>query len=191
MRPDESFLQQPVRSLQTMLRVLAEHDDRYHTVVPDGIYGPTTVSAVSNFQRIHGLPVTGITNQETWEAIVAEHEPALIYVVEAQPLEIILNPNEVLRRGDESPYLYVAQALLLVLAEVYGSVGRPTQSGILDEATADSLSSFQALSGLPMTGELDKRTWQQLALHFPLAANLGQGKTQAESLRNHKQIVNF
>ena len=40
MRPAESFIEQPVRSLQTMLRVLAEDDQRLPTVVPDGIYGP-------------------------------------------------------------------------------------------------------------------------------------------------------
>ena len=179
MRPDESFIQQPVRSLQTMLRVLAEQDERYASVIPDGIYGPSTVTAVSNFQRLHGLPVTGVTDQPTWEAIVAAYEPALILVAEAQPVEIILNPNEVLRRGEESPYLRVAQALLWVLSDVYGSVGRPSQNGLLDEITADSLASFQALSGLPMTGELDKITWQQLALHFPLAANLGHGQPQS------------
>lgn len=181
MRPDESFLQQPVRSLQTMLRVLAEQDPRHTTVVPDGIYGQSTVAAVSNFQRMHGLPVTGVTDQDTWDAVVAEYEPALILVAEAQPVEIILNPNEVLRRGDESPYLRVAQALLWVLSETYESVGRPSQSGILDSATSDSLSSFQALSGLPMTGELDKITWKTLALHFPLAANQGKGLSQAEA----------
>lgn len=179
MRPDESFIQQPVRSLQTMLRVLAEQDARYLTVVPDGIYGQTTVAAVSNFQQNHGLPVTGITDQDTWEAIVLEYEPALVHVREAQPVEIILNPNEVLTRGDASPYLRVAQALLWVLSETYGSIGSPGQSGILDAETADSLSSFQALAGLPMTGELDKITWQQLALHFPLAANLGKGEPQS------------
>lgn len=183
MRPDESFVGQPVRSLQTMLRVLAEHDDRYATVIPDGIYGPSTMSAVSIFQRNHGLPVTGITDQNTWEVIVSEYEPALIHVVEAQPVDIILNPNEVLRRGDTSPYLYVAQALLQVLAETYSSVGIPSHSGILDEMTADSLSSFQTLIGLPMTGELDKITWKHLALHFPLAANLGRGQDQAAMRR--------
>lgn len=183
MRPDESFIQQPIRSLQTMLRVLSEHDDRYSSIIPDGIYGQSTVSAVSNFQRIHGLPVTGVTDQDTWEMIVAAYEPALIHVVEAQPLEIILNPNEVLRRGDESPYLLVAQALLLTLSNVYASVARPSQTGILDDITADSLASFQSLSGLPMTGELDKITWQQLALHFPLAANLGKGQPQSANPR--------
>lgn len=183
MRPPESFIEQPIRSLQTMLRVLSERDDRYQSIVPDGIYGQSTISAISNFQRLHGLPVTGVTDQNTWERIVAEYEQALIHVIEAQPLEIILNPNEVLRRGDESPYLYVAQALLLVLSKVYASIAPPNQNGILDEATSDALSSFQALSGLPMNGELDKITWKQLALHFPLAANLGMGSVQAGSGR--------
>ena len=171
MRPNESFVGQPVRSLQTMLRVLAERDDRYTPIIPDGVYSAQTMAAVSNFQQNHGLPVTGITNQETWEAIVAEYEPALTHVDQAQVVEIILNPNEVIRRGQSNPYLYVAQAMLLVLSQMYG-IGRPSQSGTLDSATSDSLASFQALNNLPMTGELDKITWKHLALHFPLAANL-------------------
>ena len=172
MRPEESFIQQPIRSLQTMLRVLSQRDNRYQSVIPDGIYGPSTVSAVSTFQRHHGLPVTGVTDQDTWEQIAALYEPALIHTAEAQPVEIILNPNEVLHRGDSSPYLHVAQALLLVLSEEYESIGRPSQNGILDENTSDALSSFQMLSSLPMTGHLDKETWKHLALHYSLAANL-------------------
>ncbi len=178
MRPDESFVSQPVRSLQTMLRTLAEYDPRYQTVVPDGVYSPQTVQAVAQFQQNHALPVTGITDQRTWEEISTRYEPALVFVDQAQPVEIILNPNEVLKFGDSSPYLYVAQALLLVLAQVYGSIGTPSVSGILDAPTADSLSSFQALIGLPMTGDLDKLTWKHLALHFPLAANLGNADSQ-------------
>ena len=41
MRPPESFIEQPVRSLQTMLRVIAEDDPTFPTVVPDGIYEDT------------------------------------------------------------------------------------------------------------------------------------------------------
>ena len=69
MRPNESFIGQPVRSLQTMLRVLAEQDERQPSVVPDGIYGPNTVTAVSAFQRRSGLPVTGITDLATAESL--------------------------------------------------------------------------------------------------------------------------
>lgn len=172
MRPGESFVSQPIRSLQTMLRVIAEQDPSYETLIPDGIYGPATMSAVSVFQRRHGLPVTGVTNQDTWEAILARYDPALIRIAEAEPVEIILNPNQVIRKGERHPHLYLVQAMLIVLAEAYKSIGMPSQSGLLDEATADSIASFQALNGLPMTGHLDKQTWKHLALHYPLAANL-------------------
>ena len=159
MRPNESFIGQPIRSLQTMLRVIAEQDNRYSSVVPDGIYGNDTRNAVSTFQRRHGLPVTGVTDQDTWEAIVGVYDPALIQVAEAEPLYVVLNPNQVIRKGERHPHLYLVQ-------------GMPSHSGILDDPTADAIASFQYLSSLPMTGNLDKHTWKHLALHYPLAANL-------------------
>ena len=171
MRPPESFIGQPVRSLQTMLRVIAQEDARQPNVIPDGIYGVQTTSAVSAFQRNHGLPVTGVADQPTWEAIVAVYEPAMTRVGPAQPLEIILHPGQVIRRGDREPNVYILQAVLIVLSESYHSITPPGVTGILDEATAAALEAFQSLSGLPETGELDKVTWKQLALHYPLASN--------------------
>ena len=172
MRPDASFIGQPIRSLQTMLRVLAENDSSYETLIPDGIYGDATRSAGARFQRRHGLDVTGVTDQDTWDAIVAEYEPALVNVNFAQPIEIILSPGQILRRGERNVNLYLVQAVLMALADIYGSIPAPSMSGILDDATVDSLSSFQQLTGLPMTGQVDKQTWKHLALHFPLASNL-------------------
>jgi len=172
MRQPESFIGQPIRSLQTMLRLIAEHDPSHQRILPDGIYGPETVSAVSTFQRLHGIPATGVTDQQTWEAVVEHYEEALIQQTEAEALWVILNPGQVLRKGERHPHLYLVQAMLTVLAKQYESIGMPSSSGILDEATADALSSFQALNGLPMTGHLDKHTWKHLVLQYPLAANL-------------------
>ena len=172
MRPLSSFVGQPIRSLQTMLRVIAEDDPSHLRIVPDGIYGPETTAAVSTFQRKHGLPVTGVTDHATWEAVVGAYTPALVRIDAAHPVDIIMNPGQVIRRGGSNPHLYLAQAMLTVLADIYKSVAEPTHSGILDEPTVDSLSSFQILCGLPMTGTLDKHTWKHLALHYPLATNL-------------------
>ena len=69
MKPKEAFLGQPIRSLQTMLRVLAENDDASKPLIPDGIYGPDTMEAVRIFQRLHRLPITGVTDLLTWEAV--------------------------------------------------------------------------------------------------------------------------
>jgi len=170
MRPGSSYIGQPIRSLQTMLRVLAEDDPNHPSVIPDGIYGPETAAAVSRFQRLHGLPVTGVADQTTWEEIVLQYDEALIRVDEAWPVHIILEPGQLIRRGEEHPHLHLVQAMLTVLSNAYDSIPAPGKSGILDEATADSLGGFQQLSGLPMTGQLDKRTWKHLALQYPLAA---------------------
>ena len=172
MRPMESFIGQPIRSLQTMLRVIAENTPGMDSLIPDGIYGPETVRIVSAFQRRHGLPVTGITDQPTWEAIVSVYEPALVEQDRAQPVEILLNPAQIIRKGERHPHLYLVQSILTVLSDSYNSIPAPSINGILDNETEDSLFQFQQLSGLPGTGHLDKNTWKALALHYPLAANL-------------------
>ena len=172
MRPPESFLGQPIRSLQTMLRVIAENTPGMESIVPDGIYGPETVRIISAFQRSHGLPVTGITDQATWEAVVTVYEPALVEQDQAQVVEIILNPAQVIRKGERHPHLYIVQSMLKVLSQTYGSIADLSITGILDDATEDALFVFQQLSGLPATGQLDKHTWKHLALQYPLAANL-------------------
>lgn len=171
MRPTESFIGQPIRSLQTMLRVIAEDDGRLPTVVPDGIYGQQTMNAVSAFQRRYSLPVTGVTDNSTWDKIVEIYEPALVRVGKAEPIEIILGPGEVFRLGDSSPYLYLAQSMLTVLAGEYPSLDIPPHSGVVDPATAAALAAFQLLAGLPETGELDKVTWKHLSKQFTLSAN--------------------
>lgn len=171
MKPSESFVGQPVRSLQTMLRVLAEDDSRLPKVVPDGIYGPLTMQAVSAFQRQNQLPVTGIADQPTWDAIVNVYEPALIRIDKAQPIEIILDPGEVFRYGDSSPYIYLMQSMLTQLSGDHPAVTSPGHSGMIDDSTAQSLRGFQALAGLPVNGELDKTTWKHLVHHFSLNAH--------------------
>ena len=171
MRPEESFINQPVRSLQTMLRVLSEDDRSLPTVVPDGIYGQETINAVSAFQRRHGLPVTGVTDQATWDRIVEQYKPALVRVDKAEPIEIILEPGAVFRLGDRSPYIYLMQSMLTVLAEVHDNLDPPPHSGTLDSGTSEALAAFQLLAGLAPTGELDKNTWKFLVRQFSLAAN--------------------
>lgn len=171
MRPPESFVQQPIRSLQTMLRVLAEDDNRLPTVVPDGIYGPDTMNAISAFQRLQGLPVTGVADQPTWDLIVVNYEPALIRVGKAQPIEIVMDPGQIFRSGDSSPYIYLLQSMLTQLSNDHTTIPAPEHSGVMDKTTADSLAAFQRLAGLPITGELDKITWKHLVHQFTLNAH--------------------
>lgn len=179
MRPNESFVSQPVRSLQTMLRVLGEDEPALKNVVPDGFYGDQTRNAVYHFQRSRGIPATGVTDQQTWERIVTDYEPALTRLIPAEPVQIILEPGQVIKRGESSIYLYLIQAVLLTLSEIYASIAAPEVTGILDAPTSDAISTFQYLSGLPQTGELDKVTWKHMARHYTLASNLN-GKVRRD-----------
>ena len=187
MRPGDSFIAQPVRSLQTMLRVLAEDDQRLPPVVPDGIYGPSTMNAVSAFQRQNGLQVTGITNQETWDLIVQRYEAALVRIGKAQPIEILIDPGQVFRKGDQNPYIHLLQAMLMQLSTDHPTIPSPGFGGILDEETEDSLRAFQKLSALPETGEFDRSTWKHLVLQFTLNAN----HHQADHRNVSSHTVNF
>jgi peptidoglycan hydrolase-like protein with peptidoglycan-binding domain len=154
-----------------MLRVLAEDDTSLPPLVPDGIYGQETIGAVTAFQRNNQLPATGIADQQTWEAIAKAYDTALIRVGKAEPIEIIMDPGQVFILGEESPYILLAQSMLIFLSGDFDSIPTPNHTGILDRETARSLSGFQVLNGLPETGQLDKITWKNLSKQFTLHAH--------------------
>lgn len=170
MRPEESFVGQSIRSLQTMLRVIAEDDPNLPILIPDGIYGPSTMIAVTAFQRREGIPITGIADELTWDRVVAAYEPALIRVGKAEPIEILLEPGQIIIIGESSPYVYLVQGMLAQLSKEHYDILLPGFSGTLDADTADSLKGFQKLAGLPATGTLDRITWKHLVRQFTLNA---------------------
>ena len=172
MRPRSCYVSQPVRSIQTMLRVIGMKKDSAATLIPDGIYSQQTMSAVSGFQRRAGLPVTGVTDDLTWARITREFDPAAVEANAAQPLDVILQPWQVIGKGQSDPCVHLVQGMLLLLSQVYSSVLPPSMTGTVDLPTSGSLASFPALCSLPETGELDKITWKCLVLHYPLASNL-------------------
>ena len=55
-----------VTELQRQLIRIRQNYPALPALTADGIYGPATENAVSSFQRIFDLPVTGITDYATW-----------------------------------------------------------------------------------------------------------------------------
>ena len=172
MKPGESFVGQPIRSLQTMLRVIAEDGGYIPTVVSDGIYGPGTMSSVAAFQRYHGLPVSGVTDQATWEKVAEIYDLSIVNIGKTEPIEVLFEPGQVFKLGDSGPYLYLTQSMLIWLALDHLTIPEPNHTGVLDRETADALRAFQLLSGLPETGELDRNTWKNLSNKFLIQAQI-------------------
>lgn len=173
MKQPANYIGKPIRSLQTMLRVLAENDSRLQSLVPDGIYGKDTMASVTAFQRRYGLPVTGVTDQATWDQIAIAYELALIEQDAAEALTIVMDPGQRFSADMHSPHIYLVQAIFLALAELFADFPAVEANGTLDLPTQDALRYFQRSSNLPVTGELDKRTWRSLARFYALEAGTG------------------
>lgn len=169
MNTPRSYYNQPVRSLQQMLRTVSQHTGDIDRLIPNGIYDPQTQAAVSQFQRSHGLPVTGVADRETWEALVKAYEEALHTVSPAQPIHLDLQLDFPPNSTQYHPLTHLAQCMLHFLAHRTGSILQPTPSGSMDDVTSQALADFQQLCGLPMTGTLDKKTWKHLAQHYSAA----------------------
>lgn len=171
MKPGESFVGQPIRSLQTMLRTIAQVDPNQITVVPDGVYTSQTADAVRSFQENNALPVTGVADQDTWDRIVAAYRPARIETSPAEPVFITLNPGQTFGPGQRHHHIYLVQAMLTLLAEAYPGFPIVTFTGIFDQQTEEAIRALQILSGGEPTGILDKKTWKELVLHHGSAAD--------------------
>ena len=166
---ERQFYNQPIRSLQTMLRTISLFNDEYERIIPDGIYGPETQNAISTFQRNRGLPVTGITDRRTWEEIVRQYDEAVVSLSPAQPVDFQMRNELPYSRGDHSARVKMAQCMLCWIADRYACVCPPNDSGTMDEMMVNSVSEFQNLNALPVTGKLDKTTWKHLVLQFAMS----------------------
>lgn len=60
-----------VRQMQQQLARIAKSYPAIPSIVADGIYGSRTKEAVQQFQRVFGLPVTGVVDYQTWYKISA------------------------------------------------------------------------------------------------------------------------
>ncbi len=52
--------------MQEQLNRIAQTYPALPSVTADGIYGENTRQAVADFQRVFGLPITGVVDYPTW-----------------------------------------------------------------------------------------------------------------------------
>lgn len=162
----------PIFDLQTMLRTLSPELG----LGSDGIYGEQTKEAVRRFQQANGLTESGVTDAETWNAIVSAYERTEPLRAPAAPLRIVLQPYQVISPGEENLHMYLVQGMLLAMGRLYAGLPRVQVSGILDASTQKALRYLQSRSGLAETGALDKLTWRILAEQYRSAVGDGTGR---------------
>ncbi|MFD3155513.1 peptidoglycan-binding protein [Haloimpatiens sp. FM7330] len=85
----------PVRTVQKYLNRISENYPAIPKVIVDGLYGEKTKESVSTFQKIFGLPVSGIVDYSTWYKI-SDIYVGVTKIAELQPRD---ENKRILTRG--------------------------------------------------------------------------------------------
>ena len=136
----------------------------------DGIFGSRTEAAVRKFQEIFGLAPDGIVGKATWYALVRLYT-AVTSLSELrsqgqQFYAISWEYPDPLQEGDTGDKVRHLQYMLSVLSSYIPEVPPLQIDGIFGPATRNAVIGAQGYFGLPQTGEVDDRTWDEIYDQF-------------------------
>ncbi len=150
-----------VRQLQSYLRTIQRYRTGSTLVPDDGIFGSRTAAAVREFQQEEGLPVTGVVDRATWDALYLAYLHVLAILSPPAPIQSYQSPETALVPGDQGDGVAFLQVMLRRLAQRFPEIPVETViTGIYSPTTAEAVASIQRQSGLPVTGNTDKATWE-------------------------------
>ncbi len=136
----------------------------------NGDFNLITVAAVRKFQGIFGLEANGVVDEATW------YQLSYIYSVvkrlselETEGVEYTsytqILPTE-LSLGYDGVGIDLLQYFLSVIALFNTSFPQVQITGVFDEVTQDAVETLQRNNGLPVTGVVDKETWDLIYDQF-------------------------
>lgn len=170
-----------VRELQYYLYIVAAYESSLPSVSIDGQFGARTQAAVKAYQSLAGLTADGIVGQKTWNALYAQASKLRL----SGPVVTIARmawPGRALKQGDTGDAVLYWSTLLERIAYYFYSVQSIGRTSVFTSALVTSTRSFQALEGLPETGEADEDTWLAAeALSLTLLASAEPEDTVAAS----------
>lgn len=155
-----------IYELQSKLRRIAQVNGDMSVINADGIFGPDTEKAVREFQVIYGLPPTGTVDFNTWNKVMEEYGNAVYQINPGIAIYPFPGSNYKTFLGEKSDIIYIIQILLSAIAVVYDDFETIVPSGTFDQKTSDAVGRFQKFNQLPITGIVDKRTWDALANNY-------------------------
>lgn len=118
------------------------------SLVVDGDFGPATEEAVKQFQESAGLPVTGVVDTATWDAL---------------PLG---NAMPVLKNGSKGDPVRSLQLTLTAGAYGLWEVTPQGVDGIFGPNTEASVRAFQTWARIQVDGIVGQQTWDAATLEF-------------------------
>lgn len=176
MPQQKPFEYQAITNLQRYLLQLSHNDERITPPPIDGIFGTQTRRSLTDFQSQSDLPVTGVADRETWDALFASYLASLDK--NAQPLPVAIFPRRPLgyelSPGDSSFYVMALRFMLRELARDYGerlNIAVTDTDSEFDASTEAAVRHFQSLNRLPVTGRVGLATWNAITAAYNLRAD--------------------
>ncbi len=141
--------------VEKVQRILS--DLNFYTGTVDGIKGPNTELAIEAYQRKMGLTPSGVIDQDLLEQLGADMTGAITPSPSPRATEIAEAPDpEVTASGDKDLIAKIQGGL-----RAFGNEGIDVD-GVMGGRTRSAIKEFQALFGLPATGEADPAVYAKM-----------------------------
>lgn len=153
-----------VRTLQIYLATLAFFDSSYPNVTVDGVFGPSTRTAVEYVQRTNGLPVTGVVDRATWTVLSRLYEDAVAVIPERFDIDAYeIYPGRALAFSSEGREVEDLQRLINRASRNGAAIPEVAEDGIFGRSTESAVIAAQRLGGLIPDGIVGAPTWSYIA----------------------------
>ena len=144
----------PVRDVQHMLNVLSFSHTAIPRLVEDGVFGERTLEGVMIFQRDFALPVTGVVDYDTWLALRVQTD--LIAQRDGAPIPLQIISPQYTPTASATPERELVRPILPPLPSILNNFPNTPASD------SENIRQIQRLAQLPVTGVLDRPTWDIL-----------------------------
>ncbi len=155
-----------ISNLQYYLAVVGAYYQSVQPVDITGYFGEQTEASVKSFQKVFGLPETGIVDRRTWNDLYR----AYLGIIESVPLsegnDIVLYPGIVLKEGMTNEYIRILQNYLSYIHETYPTIPAVNTTGYFGPLTKNSVMAFQRQFGLTPNGLVNANTWNAIANQY-------------------------
>ena len=133
----------------------------------DGVFGAQTEAAVKKFQSVFNLTPDGIVGQATWYKLVFLYVGVTNLselVSEGQPFTAIQAPaaGVTLQEGSSGLSVSALQYFISIIAQFNSAIPGLAIDGIFGPKTTQAVNAAQGQFGLPVTGTVNRATWQRL-----------------------------
>lgn len=151
-----------VSMLQYYLAVIGAY---YEAVIPveiTGYFGEQTERSVKSFQRVFGLPQTGVVDRATRNDLYRAYQ-GIVESVPPQYTYVALYPGTVLREGASGDAVKIIQQYLTYINRSYSDIPAVSDTGYFGPLTRQSVTAFQRRFGIDPSGIVGAVTWDSIA----------------------------